>query len=101
MGPSLLNGADDVADYARPGEQLGQQPCLLADLEDLMPDGLDSPKEDDLRADSRYEHPAVSHTESAIQRRDGTDRWLRSVVAALDGSRSGTPWSRRVKAVFV
>lgn len=66
-----------------------------------MPDGLDSPKEDDLRADSRYEHPAVSHTESAIQRRDGTDRWLRSVVAALDGSRSGTPWSRCVKAVFV
>jgi hypothetical protein len=39
-------------------------PDFLADLEDLMPDGLDSPKEDDLRAGSRYEHPAVSHTES-------------------------------------
>jgi hypothetical protein len=41
-------------------------PAFLADLEDLMLDGLDSPKEDDLRAGSRNERPAVSHTESAL-----------------------------------
>lgn len=47
-------------------------PAFLAGLEDLMLDGLDSPKEDDLRAGSRYEHPAVSHTES--EQINGGDR---------------------------